>query len=293
MISGPELGRREPVRSPAVTTRRDAENYLACSPAAQRLLGEVARAERSHRPVPLLIGGETGTGKTLLARTIHRHAARSAHQQSGKRATLHVVNCAALRDALLEEALAPLSDRSSEPDGCETVLLDEVGELSPRGQEVLAERIEARRRLTPRAHFIAASQRDLDALTSGGKFHAGLFEMLSGSRVFLAPLRKRRDEILPLATHFLRRALAASGRASIVLSPQLLDCIERHAWPGNARELQNALLGALAMNDDGHLAYEDLPESVRRADARSGPHPLPRPQRASRVVHAYAAGDEA
>jgi DNA-binding NtrC family response regulator len=248
MISGLGSGRRELVCAPPATTRPLALTYLACSAASQRLLSVITR--RTASPAPLLISGETGTGKTLLARTVHET------REQGPR-TLHVINCAALHDALLDEALAPLSHAAEGT----TVLLDEVGELSPRGQAQLVALLEHR---SAGSGLIASTQRDLEALTAAGQFSRPLFEEIAGVRVSLTPLRKRREEIVPLALHFLSRALVVAGLPSVSVEHELLGCLHDYAWPGNVRELQNAMLEAIALSDGEILAVRDLPDRVQR-----------------------------
>ena len=256
MIAGLGSGRRELVRAQPAAPRRQADTYLACSPTSERLMCEITRPSAS--PAPLLIRGETGTGKTLLARTIH-------DLRSPTPRALHVVNCAALHDALIDEALAPLSRM-----GDETVLLDEIGELSPRGQALLVEQLGAPECAIRGPHLLASTQRDLEHMANAGHFNRALLAQLGAEHVFLAPLRKRRDEIVPLALHFLERALQTISLPSVTVEHALLDCIEQYAWPGNARELQNAMLETLALSNGDTLDVRDLPDRVQRG-ARTVP----------------------
>jgi len=142
------------------------------------------------------------------------------------------------------------------------VLLDEVGELSPWSQALLLHKLRSRPPLHgPR--FFASTHRDLDALVAAGAFSQELVARLGTARLTLQPLRERREEIVPLALHFLRLALRASGRSFVSVDPDLFHYLERHAWPGNARELRNAMLRTLAANESGTLELADLPDSVR------------------------------
>ena len=168
MIAGLGSGRSELVRAQPAAPRRQADTYLACSRSSERLLSEILRP--SSASTPLLIRGETGTGKTLLARTVHR-------RRSDVPRALYVVNCAALHDALLDDALGPLARASL--DDAETVVLDEIGELSPRGQAMLVGLLEARSDAARASRLIASTQRDLEALTAAGQFSRALLEALS------------------------------------------------------------------------------------------------------------------
>ena len=253
MIAGLGSGRGELVRAQPAAPRRQADTYLACSPSSEQLLSVIMRPAAAA--APLLIGGETGTGKTLLARTVHR-------RRSDMPRALYVVNCAALHDALLDDALGPLARASFDDE--QTVLLDEVGELSARGQAQLVARLEARRSVAQGIRLIASTQRDLDAMAAAGQFSRALLDALSVERIVLAPLRERREEIVPLALHFLQRALAAASLSGVVVSHDLLTCIAQYAWPGNARELQNAMVESLALSDGETLGVQDLPDRVQR-----------------------------
>ena len=223
------------------------ERYIAASGRAQLLLNDLAHSTMSDGP--LLIRGETGTGKTLLARTAHA-LGRTAQ------GPLKIVSCAALSDGLIAEVLGPPTQRE---DASGTLLLDEVGELSPWSQAVLMQWLHS----AAPARLIATTQRDLEALATAGQFSRELLASLGNEHVSLAPLRKRRAEIVPLGMHFLGLALTESNVPAVAVERDLLSCLERHPWHGNARELRNAMYRALALNDSGVLGLADLPERVR------------------------------
>ncbi len=266
MTRGKRRASGELVRAYARSRAISERQLLAPGRRGRALLEQIGRL--APDPQPVLVCGETGTGKTLVAGLLH--------EQSGSPHPLRIVNCTALSDGLLAELLweldrecdrtasvpasGPNESASSAPP---TVLLDEVGELSLWCQAVLLRNLQGARSGRPKARFLAATHRDLDAMAAQGSFSRELLARLSVTRVLLAPLRARCDEIVPLALHFLRLALRASGASLISLDPELLDCLERYDWPGNVRELKNVVLGALAANESGTLSPADLPERVR------------------------------
>lgn len=240
----------------------DAETLAVAESAnARRLLQEISLLAPTRRPV--LLCGETGTGKTHFARLLHAHSPSAA-------LPLRVVNCAALPESLFASFLGELyeeTERMQTSAVSRAVLLDEVGELSPWGQAVLLRRLQLETATGPGPRFIAATHRDLPAMARTGAFSRELLGKLSVARVVLPPLRERRSEIVPLAMHFLRLQMRATGRAFVQVRPALLDSLAQHDWPGNARELRNAMLRTLAANEDGELDVGELPESVRRTSA--------------------------
>jgi DNA-binding NtrC family response regulator len=222
-------------------------------------LSELAR-ELRRPPSTVLILGETGTGKTVLARLLHERSLAAQPERVGR--PLRMVNCAALRDALLADLTRELDDAGARGAGPSTLFLDEVGELSPWGQAVLLHRLQNESGDT---RFVAATHRNLDTMASHGSFSAELLARLGGARIQLSPLRARREEIVPLALHFLRVGLRGAELNLVSMGPELFQALESYDWPGNVRELKNAMLNALAVNESGTLALSDLPDPVRCA----------------------------
>jgi transcriptional regulator with PAS, ATPase and Fis domain len=208
-------------------------------------------------PFPVLVEGESGCGKELVARAIHRGSPRRDR-------AFCTVNCAALPDDLLEAELfghargaftGAVADRPGvfEEAHGGTLLLDEVGELSARAQAKLLRVIQegelrrvgenASRRIDVR--IVAATNRDLRTEVSAGRFRLDLLYRLDVVRIVVPPLRDRREDIPLLAEHFWRDATARVGsRATLAAATQA--ALARHDWPGNVRELQN-VLAALAV----------------------------------------------
>jgi Nif-specific regulatory protein len=203
--------------------------------------------------LPVLIQGESGTGKELVARAIHAHGTR-------RRLTFLTENCAAIPETLLESALFGHvkgaftgADRAhpglfEQADGG-TLFLDEVGDMSPGMQARLLrvlEQGEVRRvgaETTSRVdvRVLAATHRDLAALSKAGRFREDLLYRLQVLTIELPPLRKRPGDVALLASHFLSRIAAERGRPAPPVEDDVLAAFERYAWPGNVRELQNAL----------------------------------------------------
>jgi two-component system response regulator HydG len=230
-----------------------------------------------------LITGESGTGKELVAHAIHADSARAS-------GPFVAINCAALPENLLESELFGHekgaftgADRARpgrfELAGGGTLFLDEIGDLAGPVQakllRVLQEREYTRvggsKTLKADVRLIAATNRDLRADVEAGRFREDLFYRLSVFSVHLPPLRERGDDVLILAEHFVRTLGASMGKNVPGLARDARDALMSHSWPGNIRELSNAIERALILSDGGPLRAGQL-GLVGRVD-RSAPAP--------------------
>jgi DNA-binding NtrC family response regulator len=233
---------------------------------------QIAHAAGSEAPV--LITGETGTGKELIARALHHHSRRAARP-------FVPVNCGALAESLLESELfghvrgsftGALGDKKGvfeQADGG-SIFLDEIGETTAAVQVRLLRVLEqgevrpvgASRVTTVNVRVVAATNRDLERAVREGSFRQDLYYRLNVIRIAVPPLRDRREDIPLLAAHVLREVATRSG-APRRLSPEALAALMSYAWPGNVRELEN-VLERLALAATGEtLDVEDLPASFR------------------------------
>jgi DNA-binding NtrC family response regulator len=249
---------------------------LGSSPAMQRVFLEIAHACTTDAPVLLL--GPTGTGKTLAARTIHRHSAR-------KDAPFVTLHCGALQEQLLESELfghergAFTGAVAARPGHIEraaggTLFLDEIGDISPTVQAKLLRfveeraftRVGGREDIRIELRLITATNRHLRDEVKAGRFREDLFYRLHVLEIEMPPLRERPADIPALAAHFLRTA----GRP-LAVSPETLALLQRHDWPGNLRELRNVLEYAAAVCTGTAVLPPHLPRELRErtADAPS------------------------
>ena len=248
-------------------------SMIVRSAAMREVLDEVARVAPSALAV--LIHGETGTGKELVARAIHEQSPR-------KRAPLRSINCGAIPATLVEGVLFghergafTSADKTAkgvfEQAHGGTVFLDEIGELSPSAQAALLRVLETKklvriggdRELDVDVRVGAATHRDLEAMCEAGAFRRDLLYRLNAVVVDLPPLRERREEIEPLATAFLAEANASSGRAVRGFEPAALERLEGWSWPGNVRELKNAVERAVVIARGDLVTEGDLPARLR------------------------------
>ncbi len=246
-----------------------------------KLVGRVA-----PKNLPVLITGESGTGKEVVARAIHLRSLRSTK-------AFVAVNCGAIPAELIESELfghvrgaytGAHADRRGlweEADGG-VIFLDEITETTPAFQVKLLRALqegEIRRvgaNLTTHVdvRVIAASNRDPEEEVRAGRFRQDLFYRLNAVTLYLPPLRERREDIMPLARYFARR-LAEPGARQISFAPEASGILERYTWPGNIRELENAIVRAAALCDQ-IVRPEDLPERIRAATQPAQP-PAPVP----------------
>jgi transcriptional regulator with GAF, ATPase, and Fis domain len=254
----------------------------------QRVREEIAQVAPTDSTV--LIQGETGTGKELVARALHEKSAR-------RERPLIKINCAALPRELVESelfghekgaftgAVQQRRGRFELADGG-TLFLDEVGELPLEAQAKLLrvlqerefERIGGARSLRVDVRVVAATNRDLGAEVGAGRFRADLYFRLNVFPIVLAPLRERRGDIPPLLRHFVERTARRLGRAVEGLSPRFVERAGSYDWPGNIRELENLVERALILSRGGILdGSELLPASSPRAE-RPAPAGDARPQ---------------
>ena len=247
------------------------------SPALREVQELVARAAPTD--VTVLVTGESGTGKELVARALHAGSRRA------RRAFL-ALNCAALPAELAEAELfghvkgaftGAGRDREGLFEAADggTLFLDEVGDLAPAAQAKLLRVLETRevtrvgdtRAQAVDVRVIAATNRPLAALERDGRFRADLRYRLEVLTIALPPLRNRREDVLPLAVHFLARAAELQSRRALALSEPARAALLAHDWPGNVRELRNAMERALVVAAGPTIELADLPQAVSRSEA--------------------------
>lgn len=228
----------------------------------------------------VLIHGETGTGKELIAQAIHSASGRPEKAWVA-------VNCAALSDSILESELfghergaftgadARRTGRFERADGG-TLFLDEIGDISPAMQAKLLrvlqsgkfERVGGTETLSVDVRIVAASNKRLDELVRQGVFRSDLYYRLRVVPIELPPLRDRREDIPLLAMHFLNRLSAMSTPPVGEIDPEAMHALYNHDWPGNIRELENAIKAAVALADGTVIHRDDLPGSIAPRPAR-------------------------
>lgn len=240
------------------------------SPAVRTLRDQIERVATAPRTTVLVLG-ESGVGKERVARAIHARSARAA-------GPFVAVNCATLSEELVEaelfgyEAGAFTGARSGGHAGLfevadgGTLLLDEIGELAPPLQARLLRVLEERRvrrvggtrDVEVDVRVVACTNRDLAAEVETGRFREDLFYRLNVMCIRVPSLRERREDIVPLARHFLEEAARELARPELHLGGGTLAALEAHAWPGNVRELKNAVERAALLAEDGVLRACDL-----------------------------------
>lgn len=254
----------------------DGPEFVAESVTMRNLLQLAARFAASGATI--LITGESGTGKEVLARWIHHRSTR----QEGR---LVCVNCAALSPTLYESELfgheiGAFTGASGRREGRiefarrGTLVLDEISEIEPTLQAKLLrvleegeyQRVGSNESLAVQARIIATSNRSLEREVESGRFRLDLYHRLKILHLDIAPLRERREDIPPLVAHFLADAREPGPAA---LAPATWEALLAYHWPGNTRELRNALQRARTVCSTELIEPADLPESVLGAAARS------------------------
>ncbi|MBI4638955.1 MAG: sigma-54-dependent Fis family transcriptional regulator [Candidatus Rokubacteria bacterium] len=234
----------------------------------RRVLDTARRVMETDATV--LIAGESGTGKELIARAIHAGSPR-------RERPLVTVNCAAIPEGLLESELfghergAFTGATDARPGRFElahegTLFLDEVAELAPSAQAKLLRalqegevgRLGGTRTLRVDARVIAATNQDLARLVRERRFREDLYYRLNVITIQVPPLRDRREDLLPLAEHFLRLHAGRAGKAVGGFGPEALALMRRHAWPGNVRELEHAVQRAVILAHGVEITAGDL-----------------------------------
>ena len=226
--------------------------------------------------VTVLITGDTGTGKELLARSIHRHSGRA-------KKPFIPFNCRAVPRDMLDSQL--FGHRRGAFTGAQehfsgviraaaggTLLLDEIGEIDPDVQPKLLRFLESGEihplgephPIRVDVRIIAATNAKLDSLVAEGRFREDLYYRLNVIRLHLPPLRERREEIVPLTQHFLRAYGQSSGKLGIRCSEEVIECLLLYAWPGNVRQLSNEIRRLVALTEaNSLLTPDDLSVEIR------------------------------
>ena len=252
----------------ALGRRYEYANIIARSDKMQAVLGLVERVAPSNSTV--LLGGESGVGKDLIARAIHEHS----HRAKGP---FIKINSTAIPETLLESELfgyekgAFTGAAASKPGKFEladkgTLFLDEIGDVPPATQVKLLrilqerefERLGGTKTVKVDVRLIAATNRDLRAALEEGTFREDLYYRLNVVAIDIPPLRDHKDDIPALASHFLEKFAGESGKDIQSLTPAAMKLLIDHHWPGNVRELQNAIERAVTLSAGGKLDAEDI-----------------------------------
>jgi two-component system response regulator HydG len=265
----------------------EGQAFIATTASMRDVIALLERAARSA--VPVLLEGETGTGKELLARAIHQRSVR-------REAPFLAQNCAAISESLLESELfghcrgaftGAERDRRGlfEEAGDGTVFLDEIGEAPPSVQAKLlrvlqheeVKAVGADRVRRVRARIVAASNRTLEAEVKSGRFRLDLYYRLAVFPVRVPPLRHRMADLPALLAHFLRRFELREGRETAGFDPDALRALQSYPWPGNVRELENEVHRlVLSVGQGRRIGRHDLARRIRQADPLGTDEPLGR-----------------
>jgi two-component system response regulator HydG len=257
----------------AIHTEPTPQGIIGSSRAMRRVHDVIARVASSDATI--LIQGETGVGKELIARRIHDTSLASS-------GPFVAINCAAVPPTLLESELfgharGAFTDAKAERSGLfvqanrGTLFLDEIGELpleiQPKLLRALQERkvrpVGANAEVAFDARIITASHRELEEEVEERRFREDLYYRINVVRVVVPPLRERDGDVLELAHHFLEQNAGRNGKGRIGLSPEVAKKLMDYRWPGNVRELENCIARALAFARYDALTVDDLPDKVR------------------------------
>ena len=267
--------RSEHARRSGTFTQSD---MIASAPAMARVLTLTAKAAKS--PIPVLIEGETGVGKELVARII-----QGTSDRAGK--PFVAVNCGAIPPNLVESVLfghkkgaftGAISDQPgkfTEAHGG-TLFLDEVGELPLETQVKLLralqegeiEPVGSSRPEKVNVRLISATNRRLLNLAKSGEFREDLFYRLNVFPIYVPPLRERLEDLSALVSHFIARFSAEAGKRILGITPPALDLLAGYDWPGNIRQLENAVYRAVVLSDGAFLEAHDFPQIFASAAGR-------------------------
>jgi Nif-specific regulatory protein len=244
------------------------DRIIGSSGALEKVLDVVRKVAKSNTTV--LVRGETGTGKELIAGAIHHNSHRAARN-------FIKVNCAALQENLLESELfghekgaftgadKQRIGRFEQADGG-TLFLDEIGDMSANTQAKILrvlqehefERLGGTRTIKVDVRLIAATNRDLPTMVASGQFREDLYYRLNVVTVEMPPLRERKEDIQALGVFFIRRFAGELKKKIDGLEPEALKLLMRYHWPGNVRELENAIERAMLLADGTQIAMDDL-----------------------------------
>jgi nitrogen regulation protein NR(I) len=262
----------EPVHLGADGAGRDA--LVGNSPAMQAIYKEIGRV--ASKPVNVLIRGETGTGKELIARAIYQHSDRA-------NAPFVAINCAAIPETLLESelfghekgAFTGAQERRIgrfEQADHGTILLDEIGDMSLGTQvklmrvlqEKCLERVGGKETIPVDVRVLAATHQDLETAIRQKQFREDLYYRLSVVVIQLPALRQRRDDIPELVRHFLKRHGPELGNANPSIHPEAMDFLQGHNWPGNVRELENVVRKAVLLAQSYTINLDHVRTALNR-----------------------------
>jgi two-component system response regulator AtoC len=248
-------------------------HLLGASAALEKVLKQ-ARSVAAAAAATVLLTGENGTGKEMLARAIHEESPRAS-------GPFVAVSCAALPETLIESELfghekgaftnaTQMRKGRFELANGGTLLLDEIGDLSPAVQVKLLrvlqersfERVGGTKTITVDIRLIAATNRDLEAEVEAGRFRQDLFFRLNVVPLTLPPLRERGDDIPILAAHFAAKSAQKYGHSMPEITPRLIDVLQDYDWPGNVRELENLMERLVVLSNGDSLGLEFVPEKM-------------------------------
>lgn len=254
---------------PQLTVEQTRESLVGQSPPMQQVFKMIGRV--AHTDAPVMITGESGSGKELVARAVHHYSLRSSRD-------FLAINCAAIPEQLLESELfghekgaftGAVNQRAGRFEQCNggTLFLDEIGDMPLQLQSkilrVLQEgefsRVGGNQTLKTNVRIIAATNRDLEREVAAKRFREDLFYRLNVVRINLPPLRERREDIRILAEYFLRKIATQRHMPQLQLSEEAVKAMEAYPWPGNVRELENTVQRATVLATGDVILPKDLP----------------------------------